>query len=102
MAEQKQFPATAQVASQQGKYVAHFLNNLAKNKPNDSPFIYKHLGSLAYVGSNRSVADFGSGWALSGLATWWLWRFYQPFFIFCLQLKSSFFNFETDLFIGQN
>lgn len=63
-------PATAQVASQQGKYLAKKLNKLAKHRdkggdmnPNDGsdvydiddevakPFEYHNLGSLAYIGN---------------------------------------------------
>ena len=63
-------PATAQVASQQGKYLAKKLNKLAKLRnqgremnPNDGedvfdiddqvskPFEYLNLGSLAYIGN---------------------------------------------------
>ncbi len=68
----KSYPATAQVASQQGKYLGKVFNGLAKNQHTD-PFTYSHYGSFAYVGSNKSVADF-NGWTLSGLASWWLWR----------------------------
>ena len=72
-------PATAQVASQQGKYLGRKFTRLARQQgvlaANDvpmglsdefvtSPFRYQHLGSLAYIGSDRAIADlpiFGSG-----------------------------------------
>jgi NADH:ubiquinone reductase (non-electrogenic) len=65
-------PATAQVAQQQGKYLAKALTNRARGKTVE-PFRYRHLGMLAYVGGNRALADFqsykGRGWT-----TWLLWR----------------------------
>ncbi len=54
----KQLPATAQVANQQGKYLGAALNDLAHGKPVEEGFKYKHLGSFAYVGSEKAVADF--------------------------------------------
>jgi NADH dehydrogenase len=57
-------PATAQVASQQGRYVADFLNQLPNlSSTNDQqhhskPFRYQHMGSLAYVGGDSAVLDF--------------------------------------------
>jgi len=71
----KNLPATAQVASQQGKYLAKVFNADAEAKASlhHKPFAYRHLGSFSYVGSNASVAELGQ-WKLSGLATWFLWR----------------------------
>ncbi|CAF1105552.1 unnamed protein product [Adineta ricciae] len=57
-------PATAQVASQEGRYVADLLNQIPNLTVNDyqqhnlKPFRYKHMGSLAYVGSDSAVLDF--------------------------------------------
>ncbi|XP_059430127.1 internal alternative NAD(P)H-ubiquinone oxidoreductase A2, mitochondrial-like [Corylus avellana] len=57
-------PALAQVAERQGKYLSHLLNRIGKaggghaNGANDmelgDPFVYKHLGSMAAIGSRRS------------------------------------------------
>ncbi|KAL8315084.1 hypothetical protein RB593_008591 [Gaeumannomyces tritici] len=82
-------PATAQRAHQQGQYLAHKLNKLARAAPglqaNDirdadidaavyKAFEYKHLGSLAYIG-NSAVFDLGDGWSLAG-GVWamYAWR----------------------------
>ncbi len=66
------FPATSQVAQQQGKYLAKALTRKARMKTVE-PFRYKHLGMLAYVGDNKALADLegvkGRGWA-----TWLFWR----------------------------
>jgi NADH:ubiquinone reductase (non-electrogenic) len=70
--ENGELPATSQVAQQQGRYLAKALTRKARNKP-VAPFKYLHLGMLAYVGSNRALADLqnfkGRGWS-----TWLFWR----------------------------
>jgi NADH dehydrogenase len=82
-------PATAQRAHQQGQYLAHKFNKLARATPgleaNDimdgdldaavyKAFEYKHLGSLAYVG-NSAVFDLGGGRGLAGgLWAVYAWR----------------------------
>jgi NADH:ubiquinone reductase (non-electrogenic) len=66
----KNYPATAQVASQQGRYLGRLFNSisnpLAKAAQPDTqailekaePFIYSHFGSFAYIGDREAVADF--------------------------------------------
>ncbi|KAH7343714.1 nucleotide-binding domain-containing protein [Rhizoctonia solani] len=80
-------PATAQVASQQGKYLGRKLSKLARQQrtlaANDidfdddaaysDPFKYKHLGSLAYIG-NAAVFDLGGTSFMGGLAAMYAWR----------------------------
>lgn len=70
--EGAELPATSQVAQQQGKYLAQAFARRAQMHPIE-PFTYKHLGMLAYVGSNRALADLahfkGRGWT-----TWLFWR----------------------------
>jgi len=74
-------PATAQVANQQGKYLAKSLSHIAKgNKQGISPeqvvqpFYYRHLGSLAYLG-NTAVGEFNFGYKMiGGLWALYLWR----------------------------
>lgn len=77
-------PATAQVASQQGKYLGRKLHKLARaTSPGESvakfdesiskPFKYHHLGSLAYIG-NAAVFDFGQYSFMGGLAAMYAWR----------------------------
>lgn len=62
---------TAQVASQQGKYLGHKFTRLAKahdtlaanmmfdddDSTYDKPFFYRHLGSLAYIGNAVRLPD---------------------------------------------
>jgi NADH dehydrogenase len=79
---------TAQVASQQGKYIGKKLRKLAESKevleanivpPTaadeavGSPFHYSHLGNLAYIG-NAAVFDFGRFSFMGGLAAMYAWR----------------------------
>ncbi|ROW05524.1 hypothetical protein VSDG_00269 [Cytospora chrysosperma] len=82
-------PATAQRANQQGQYLAHKFNKLARAAPglsaNDirdgdvddavyKAFEYRHMGSLAYIG-NSAVFDLGGGWSMSGgLWAVYTWR----------------------------
>ena len=54
-------PATAQVASQEGRYIADLLNastRLQYEEENLKAFRYQHMGSLAYVGGDSAVLDF--------------------------------------------
>lgn len=82
-------PATAQRAHQQGQYLGHKFNKLARAAPglkaNEiidgdldeacyKAFEYHHLGSLAYIG-NSAVFDWGGGWNIAGgLWAVYAWR----------------------------
>ena len=68
----KNLPATAQVAQQQGTYLAKALGRIARGRAVPE-FRYKHLGMLAYVGSNRALADLSS-FKGRGFSTWLFWR----------------------------
>lgn len=67
-----QLPATAQVAQQEGEYLAKMLNDRARGRPLRR-FRYRNLGMLAYIGDRRALADtqFVKG---HGFATWLFWR----------------------------
>lgn len=93
-----QYAATAQVAEQQGKYLARTLNDLAhrgqlaqflEQQAHDVPagrFEYHHAGSLAYLGGFTALSDFTqadaavsratglSGKRLTGWLAWLTWR----------------------------
>lgn len=79
---------TAQVASQQGKYLGRKLSKVAKKEAVlaangittdvgddvvSKPFVYRHLGSLAYIG-NAAVFDFEGVSLMGGLAAMYAWR----------------------------
>lgn len=81
-------PATAQRAAQQGKYLGHKLNKIARMAPTLSRnevqfgdvddacfhgFQYHHLGSLAYIG-NAAVFDVGAHPVVGGLIAMYAWR----------------------------
>jgi NADH:ubiquinone reductase (non-electrogenic) len=68
----KHLPATAQVAQQEGAYVARQLNSRARGK-RARPFKYRHYGMLAYVGSGKALADL-SAFKGKGFLTWLFWR----------------------------
>ncbi len=65
-------PATAQVALQEGKYLAKGLNRLAAGKPVKA-FKYHNLGMLAYIGDNRALADLPK-FKSKGIGTILFWR----------------------------
>jgi len=65
-------PATAQVAEQQGRYLARAFRARAAGK-DAGPFVYKKMGMLAYVGGNRAVADL-PGIKGRGFVTFLFWR----------------------------
>lgn len=109
------YAPTAQVASQEGNFLAHLFNNMAKTEAHESriqdlssnmnlqpgtssadaareiealerhlkkirdvkPFKYTHQGSMAYIGSEKAVADV-SWWngnlATGGSMTYLFWR----------------------------
>ncbi len=65
-------PATAQVAQQQGKYLAHVLDRLRQGKAVE-PFRFKAAGMLAYIGGGEALADLPQvKW--SGRLAWLFWR----------------------------
>ncbi len=66
------YPMTAQVAQQQGAYVARVLNAQARGRT-VRPFRYRHYGMLAYVGGNKALADLKS-YKGRGFLTFLLWR----------------------------
>jgi len=108
------YAPTAQVASQEGNFLARLLNNMAKTEALESkvrelsstlnlepgnsaeisrqieeyerqlrrikdvkPFHYSHQGSLAYIGSEKAVADvtwFNGNVAAAGGLTYLFWR----------------------------
>ncbi len=58
-------PGTAPVAMQQGRYVAKHIKKITHNN-----FKYYNKGSLAVIGRNAAVADFGS-FQISGFLRGW-------------------------------
>lgn len=66
-------PALAQVAKQQGVYVARRLRRKLKGAgPPLEPFRFHNRGNTAVIGRNAAIFDFGS-WTLKGRLAWFLW-----------------------------
>eukprot|EP01097_Dermamoeba_algensis_P003664 TRINITY_DN251_c0_g1_i2.p1 TRINITY_DN251_c0_g1~~TRINITY_DN251_c0_g1_i2.p1 ORF type:complete len:284 (-),score=69.92 TRINITY_DN251_c0_g1_i2:864-1715(-) len=70
-------PPTAQVAEQEGKYIASLLNQMSKQPGSSadsfSPFHYRHRGMFAHIGGHESVLD-SPHIGLSGFFAWLLWN----------------------------
>jgi NADH:ubiquinone reductase (non-electrogenic) len=65
-------PATAQVAQQQGKYLAKALERWRQGRPVE-PFRFRAQGMLAYIGGGQALADLPQvKW--SGRGAWLFWR----------------------------
>ncbi len=65
-------PQVAQVAIQQGRFLAKTIMEIIEQKPLTTHFVYKDKGSLATVGKRRAVADLGK-LKFSGYTAWLLW-----------------------------
>ena len=85
--EDAPLPALAQVAEQQGKYLANVLNASAKQSDGTDPdaraspgsvpaFQYHHLGSMASLTTGSAVIELGSSkqFTMTGLMSWLAWR----------------------------
>ena len=66
-------PGVAQVAMQQGDYVANLVQARRKGEEK-APFRYQDKGSLAVIGRNAAVADLGYA-RFSGFFAWLIWIF---------------------------
>lgn len=66
------FPATAQVAQQQGRYLAKALGDRACGRA-VKPFRYRSYGMLAYIGTGKALADLESVKG-KGFTAWVFWR----------------------------
>lgn len=81
----KPLAPTAQVAKQEGEYLAHLLSHTKLWGTQDTdaqlqqrnPFKYSHKGSLAYVGDDRAVMDVPNLGPFMGPVTGLLWKGYE-------------------------
>uniref|UniRef100_A0A0D9WF80 NADH:ubiquinone reductase (non-electrogenic) n=1 Tax=Leersia perrieri TaxID=77586 RepID=A0A0D9WF80_9ORYZ len=83
----KMLPATAQVASQEGAYLANCFNRMKYCEENPEgplrirgtgrhrfkPFRYRHLGQFAPLGGEQTAAQLPGDWIHVGHSTQWLW-----------------------------
>jgi NADH:ubiquinone reductase (H+-translocating) len=76
----KPAPGIAPAAKQMGRYAAAVIRARVEGAPLPSPFRYRHQGSLATIGRNKAVVDFG--WMrLSGRFAWLLWVLAHIYFL---------------------
>lgn len=93
----------AQVSLQMAKRLAKNLNNKKKNIPAEK-FVYEDKGSLATIGRNAAVADFGK-LRFGGIVAWWLWLLIHILTIVGMRNKAavfidwawSYFNYDVSL-----
>jgi len=65
-------PGLAPAAKQGGVYVATLIRSRVQGNAAPDGFVYRHRGSLATIGRQAAVADFGRI-KLWGAPAWWLW-----------------------------
>ncbi len=65
-------PGLAPAAKQEGHYVSQTIRARVAGRPFRKQFRYRHLGSLATIGRQSAVAEFGPVWFRGALA-WWIW-----------------------------
>ena len=65
-------PGLAPAAKQGGAYAARVIRAALAGRPAPPPFRYRHLGSLATIGRQAAVAEFGQ-LRIHGAFAWWLW-----------------------------
>jgi len=70
----RSLPGVAQVAMQQGHYVAQAIERRLQGQPPSKAFHYFDKGSLAVIGRNSAVAQIRR-LHLSGLLAWLIWLF---------------------------
>lgn len=65
-------PGLAPVAKQMGKHVAQVIKAELAGKPVPKAFRYRNWGTMATIGRNKAIADFGT-MKLSGFPAWIAW-----------------------------
>jgi NADH dehydrogenase len=76
----KPLPGLAPVAKQQGEFAARaILRRLHGRRPR-AGFVYRDYGTLATIGRNKAVAEFGSV-QLTGFVAWLTWAVAHIFFL---------------------
>ncbi len=67
-------PGVAQVALQQGAYVATVIRARVDGRAAPAPFRYRDKGSMATIGRGKAVAQMGN-WHFAGWIAWLMWLF---------------------------
>jgi len=76
---EKTLPGLAPVALQQGRYVAESIRRKLKGKA-IAPFKYMDKGSMATIGRNKAVLEFG-GLRMAGRFAWAAWLFIHVYYL---------------------
>jgi NADH:ubiquinone reductase (H+-translocating) len=87
----RQLPGVAQVALQQGKYVARVIGTRVRKGAVAVPvFRYSDKGSMAVVGRNYAVMQFRE-WKVAGYLAWLVWSGVHVLFLALPNLRVSVF-----------
>ena len=73
-------PALAQVAKQQGVYLARKIRKEFAGSREVAPFRFHNRGNTAVIGRNAAIFDFGK-WTLKGRLAWFLWAFVHVYLL---------------------
>ncbi|HEV7325902.1 MAG TPA: NAD(P)/FAD-dependent oxidoreductase [Bosea sp. (in: a-proteobacteria)] len=76
----KPVPGIAPAAKQQGRHVAATIKRRLAGDKVPRPFAYSHAGSLATIGKQAAIIDFGRV-KLKGWLAWWLWGLAHIYFL---------------------
>lgn len=79
-------PGVAQVAMQQGKFVAKIISSLIRGEPSKAKFSYFDKGSMATIGKRLAVANIGSI-EMRGLLAWLSWAVIHVWYLIGLKNK---------------
>jgi NADH:ubiquinone reductase (H+-translocating) len=79
----KPLPGVAQVAMQEGVYVAGLIERRLRGEP-PLPFYYRDYGSMATIGRSAAVVDLG--WVrFNGVLAWLAWLFIHLLYLIAFQ-----------------
>ncbi|NWG90994.1 MAG: NAD(P)/FAD-dependent oxidoreductase [Parvularculaceae bacterium] len=76
----KPIPGLAPAAKQQGAYVGRLISARLSGAPAPGPFRYMDFGSLATIGRNSAVVEYG-GVKLTGFLAWLFWSAIHIYFL---------------------
>ncbi len=84
----KPMPGLAPAAKQSGMFVAKHIRAHIEGAVPEKEFHYKHYGSLATIGRQAAVADFGR-FRMKGTLAWWFWGVIHVMFLANLQSRIT-------------
>lgn len=84
----KPMPGLAPAAKQSGMFVAKHIRAQIEAATPQKEFHYKHYGSLATIGRQAAVADFGA-FRMKGTLAWWFWGAVHILFLSNVQSRIA-------------